>query len=300
MDYPAPMQPEPTQAVYFLPTCPKVAPWRTLTPMALLKLDPPGTTWPRLHDRSYSPSTIQSRPLLRRFPRVHKPRSSIRPTTDLFGQNFWPVQVNRQYTTLIAKWWKDGAQPVGQAYFAALAAAVQIYNNKHVLITATPKQWFLWYQRRALGGWLSAWCQFNPTPNYYTESWPYEWFDFPNYPRLPWSPPAAPQVLSVVATSDAALHITVHLPQREQSYHFNTWLNHGWRTLPANAWPHMIQGRTGWAMTPSGDWDYDFEALAPNLVPPPRPGSRGLAATAFFDSITQQPGAITAVPFSVT
>ena len=266
--------------------------------MALLKLDPPPTTWPRVHDRSYYPSTIQSRPLLRRFPRVPRPGKHAPSPLALLVWGDWHVNQVRAYTRLIMSWWSAGAPPMGKPWWEALAAAIPLITYPGALKTLTGKQWFLWFQRKSLcaEGW--NWFPFYPTPTYTHAINGGESLPYPNYPRLPWSPPAAPTIDSIFATLPNTVTFWYDAAPPATYYALNTYFARN--PLPKlSARAPLHEANQVFTPTVPPPWpllgnDLDLASTGFSA----RPGHAARVGLGWFDLASEQPSDVTWADFA--
>ncbi len=183
----------------------------------------------------------------------------------------WWLKVRRRYQALFGHDWKTGDLPINQAFWAGLAATVQIPNYKGANVTANPFEWWMWYTWMTFVA--SNWQRF-----------PYDAVGFKPYwyPNLPWNPPATPDAKVTRNNSPSDFEVTyTELPDRANINRLLCfWVAINPRILASGQPSHFIEW---WATTyynepPNVRVPYDFSAILPRV----NPGTRAMIGWAHF------------------
>ena len=237
--------------------------------MALLKENPPLSTWPPVHSRSYYPTTHQGRTLLRSYPRVPKPRSRVAPDAQLARWRGWLVTVRRLFLAEVARRWTAGAAPNGQAWWNALAAANTIYTYTGNVKIVTGKHFWVWY-----------YTQLNEHLRFFQYYWGSRELNTAVYPKLPWAPEATPNASVYTATSPTQVTLLHDYPTGVCTWSLMAWLTLNPKITPGTPDPQHIA---------SYDWEFFYTPpynrirfLFSDLRPTVKPGTAARLWWNFF------------------
>jgi hypothetical protein len=244
---------------------------------------------PKKHSRSYYATTIGNRHLMRYYPRYHSPKTW--PADDWHTANWgdWASQPNRRYFAMITNWWKTNNVPNGKPWWAALAAAHPIIGSDGISRTVRADRWFLWYQRQALAAFGNTCAPFFPVKKYVLGPTPYSFIDFPDYPRLPWNPPAPFALLTCSGAVPYPIRVTIHVPTlTEQANWYCRVAVHN-PLQPGTLWPTMRDGYFGFQGITVVPVDIDMQAYPSLAIPTGTTGSTFRVWVTRWDIDNQQP-----------
>jgi hypothetical protein len=258
--------------------------------MALIKEIGAGPYWPKKHSRSYLLSMMHGRHMLRRYPRVRKPRARTPPLAQQLRYHDWEIHVRRLYQAQMAHDWNKGNIPHNQPWWAAKAAAIPVTRYNGEVVTLNAFEWFIWYQNRANQAW---WLNAYP----YTPAWMYPYLE----PADPWDPPIAGDLRYIKALDPADFQVAFWKDEtKSQIYNGLLWLQKNPRTTPLR--PSHFYECPFTDQWDGGTWFQDFADLTPffNRIPD---GTRcvvgwGLWEMRWYDDLThtwiekQQPSEI--------
>jgi len=239
---------------------------------------------PTRRKRGWSYSTKQG------VPRVYTKLNGKRSPLGKHKRNVPPVwayrtaALARKFQAIIQGWWRDGLDPGGHAWWAALAAANPITNYAGKLVTLNGQMWFGWYQANALhfsGYEINAGLFPGPF-------WPIA-------PTLPWSPPPAPIILDVYAPPDGWLQVQLTLPPWPNYLNIATFWQWHPPTLPtgqpapryrANVTQYVAPNQTLWVTV-----------AYPGVIHWKNQGTHGRCFVALDDAITRNFGIQSSIDF---
>lgn len=239
--------------------------------MALIKIIPPGPTWPPVHKRAYKLVIVKGRLLIKKRKTTKSPKADKPPAPQHVKYGTWWLKARRRYTALMGHDWKTADLPKNQAYWAALAATVPIINYKGNLVTVNGFEWWMWYTWMTM---VAANAQRFP----YDPTWAKPWW----YPRLPWAPPATPDAVILKANSPADFEVGVQYEPDASTWDhlFCFWIGLHPATqtnIPPTkfieCYSTSVHGNTGWWHIP-----LDFSTLVPTV----RPGESAVLGWAIF------------------
>ena len=147
---------------------------------------------------------------------------------------------NRQYEALIMKWWSAGAPPNGHAWWAALASAHPVICYDGITRTLDAPRFFLSWQRRTLAtdGWLAS--TFTPQPRYEFPPLSGIMYDYPDYPRGTWSPPAPPSIAYISAHDSTKITMWWTNPPCYPNDYYAVFVSLRPKNPTPSAWPHYF------------------------------------------------------------
>jgi hypothetical protein len=154
--------------------------------MAVLKIIPPGPIWPHRSERSYYPSTIIDRTVLRNRRARHAPARPWLSLPSFDPPHQHPADSNRRFKAHVSQNWSDLLSAANRLAWSNLAATITIKNFEGTLITPTGFELYGHFERAWYTWWFSIGAVFNPAA--YTPDL---------NPPSPWSPPATPSNITV-------------------------------------------------------------------------------------------------------
>lgn len=226
-----------------------------------------------------------------RTKRAHHAPRRIAPTTAeaaVWGERH--LIANRRWTSLIFKWWRDGAAPFGQDEWQTLAETLTITNYKGLPVTPTGKQLFTHFHRRSLHaeGW--NWVPFQPNPTYTMGPDPVHPEDYPNYPRLPWSPPSNPGIAYTRRAGPQELWIAIDEHALDSPY-FGLFYLSRFNSRPGGLYQAEYQTNAPLeAQHINTYWEYKLDLTSIQVIL--SPGAQYRTGFARWNYINQQPSAI--------
>jgi hypothetical protein len=257
--------------------------------MAHVKYTGTPATWPPVHSRSYYRAPYHAGHVIRNYKRKHSPRDATVPNPQLYYFGMQAAQFNRAYLAQIMTWWTDGAAPNGQAWWNTLAAATPVMLWPGTTETISGWRFFLWFQKVSLvaeGLWKAP---YKTDPTYLNPVFPPTPNPYPDYPRLPWSPPPPASILT--AAKSAANAITIgFLDNGFNGQHSTSVLlaKAPYAVAENQTWPHLIV--CGWDGTLLGPPVVSHvNAHFDPLRTWPLPGSEVAITIRTFDRSTRQP-----------
>jgi hypothetical protein len=245
--------------------------------MALYTITGTPPVWPKVHSRSFYPTTQQGRNAIRRYPRYHVPRGTASASSSWqYFQAGW-AEATRGWTRIIGGWWAANNVPNGKTWWETLAAANPLINYKGQSVIVKAYQWFLFYQRAAIHQAIGI-----SVPLYLSD------YPSPTAPDLPWAPAPPPTLISYEATAPHHLRLTVSVtPDGTEDLCALSWFALHDKTAAALPLPHY-QTNSNFSTAPGNDLVCDFTHNGP--YPPARPGHRARAALAQWTVSNKQPG----------